>query len=341
MDYADVWAIANPSRRIEALRRRSEEHQRDFLKRPPVRAMWSFDLISFPFLSDITWWRANFAKTDWWNSPGVLKPVAAYVDYRMYVVEDAGGMRIAFNPLSTDPNRIGVYQFFGDRFLVHDSVEKHLGSAGLTTGDIDMVAVDHLHLQDLVALRRLFPRARMLVQEKDLEWARNLHPVDEMFFCRGGAELDLEGLNGPMPLGESMALIPTPGHTPGHQTLVVRLPDGVATIGENGLSIDNYHPLECGVDGVADFCRRAKQEVLPIANTFWSAQAQYDSMILEKHLASPYMTYTTGALSDTRRVPAVLGRLPLPRVKRFTPRFHLGQFQLAGSRVQAGASHPA
>src|SRR5262245_64080961 len=108
MDYGDVWAIENPARRIEALRRRSEEHHRDFLKRPPVRAIWSFDLVSFPFLSDITFWRANFAKAHPFRSPGVLKPVAAYVDYRMYLVEDASGTRVLFNPLVVDVSRTGV-----------------------------------------------------------------------------------------------------------------------------------------------------------------------------------------------------------------------------------------
>jgi len=326
MDYSDAWSIANPARRLEAIRKRSAEHHADFLRRPPVRAMWSFDLISFPFLSDITWWRANFAKNDWWKSPGVLQPVAAYVDYRMYVIQDAGGPIVVLNPLSTDVDRIGVYRFFGRRFLVHASPEQHLKSVGLAPEDVDVVAVDHLHLQDLVALRRLFPRAKLLVQDRDLEWARNLHPVDEMFFCRGGAELELEGRKGPVEVGQSLALVPTPGHTPGHQTLVVRTAEGVATIGENGLSIDNYHPEECGVDGVAEFARAAKQEVIPIANTFWSAQAQYDSMVLEKSLASPYMTYTTGALSDRHRLKSIIGRVPLPRVRRFTPRFSAGTF---------------
>src|SRR5574341_2660741 len=174
MDYSDVLSISDPRRRLEAIRARSGEHQKDFLKRPPVRAIWSFDLVSFPFLSDITFWRANFAKAHPFRSPGVLKPVAAYVDYRMYLVEDASGTRVLFNPLVVDVSRIGVYAFLAERFLVHEPVEKHLASAGLAPGDVDVVALDHLHLQDLAALRRLFPKASFRVQERELEWARAL-----------------------------------------------------------------------------------------------------------------------------------------------------------------------
>lgn len=329
MNYDDVWSIENPTKRIEALKARSRELHQDFLTKPPVRAIRTFDQISFPFLMDIAFWRANFAKNNPLRSPGILKPIAANIDYRMYLIEDASGLRILFNPLISDMDQIGIYHFFKARFQQHASVEEHLKEVGLTPSDIDVIVIDHLHLQNLVNLVRVFPKARFLVQERELLWAQNLHPVDELFFCKGGSDLELETIRGAQSVGESMAVIPTPGHTAGHQSLVIRLPEGVATLGENGLCIDNYHPQECGINGVAQFARDARQEVIPIANTFWSAQAQYDSMILEKHLASPYMTYTSASFSDSRPIPAVLGfNIPMPKIKRFTPRLRMGTFSV-------------
>lgn len=338
LSFDDLFGLRNPARRLDSIRARARDLQREFLKKPPIRAMRSFDLVSFPFLSDIVFWRANFAKNHPLRSPGVLKPVAMVVDYRMILFEDASGKRLLLNPLASDPDKIGIYRFFGKRLLRHEAVERHLASVALEPDDIDWVAVDHLHLQDLGALQRLFPRAEILVQQSELDWARNLHPVDELFFCRGGADVDVAGLRGAREIGESLALLPTPGHTPGHQTLVVRIPEGVATFGENGVSVDNYYPEDSGIEGVPEFARDARQEVLPIANTFWSAQAQYDSMILEKNLASPYRTYTTAALSDTRRIPLGLGfTMPAPRIRRFTPRLRHGTFRASDRRQPSPA----
>lgn len=342
MDFSDVLAIPNPARRLEAVRKRAQEVRKDFLRKPPVRAIWSFDQISFPFLMDVAFWRANFAKNNPLHSPGILKPIAAMIDYRMYLIEDASGKRILFNPLTSDPNKIGVYQFFKEKFLSHGSVEGHLKTAGLSLSDIDVIAIDHLHLQDLTTLRPLFPNAEFLVQERELDWARNLHPIDELFFCRGGAEIELAGVAGPQEIGESLALVPTPGHTPGHQTLVLRLPEGIATIAENALSVDHYYPEDCGIDGVAGFAATARQEVIPISNTFWSAQAQYDAMILEKNLADPYMTYTSAAFSEGRRIPIGLGlSMRPPHIRRYTPRLRFGTFTQRATALSSSNRHTA
>jgi hypothetical protein len=129
-----------------------------------------------------------------------------------------------------------------------------------------------------------------------------------------------------MEIGQSLQLLPTPGCTPGHQTLIVRLPHGVATFSGNGVSIDNYYLDKEVEDAEAKFLTRLELEVLPMWSTTWSPQAQYDSMLIEKCIADPYMTYTTAALSGSRRIRIKKGGIPLPPVRRFTPRFRIGNF---------------
>jgi glyoxylase-like metal-dependent hydrolase (beta-lactamase superfamily II) len=100
-----------------------------------------------------------------------------------------------------------------------------LKTIGASPDDIRYVISSHLHF-DHSGGNQFFPRSTFLVSKKELEWARSRkaggrgyfradwdHPLN---YREIDGELDLYG-------DDRLRIVPTPGHTPGHQALFVRL----------------------------------------------------------------------------------------------------------------------
>ena len=107
-----------------------------------------------------------------------------------------------------------------------------LEQLGLKPGDVKMMAVSHTH-PDHTGNVELFPQATLYVQKAEYDWpgANNeprfkpSHPVE---LLAGDKDVFGDG---------SVTILSTPGHTPGHQSLLVKLPKTGAVI----LSSDAVH----------------------------------------------------------------------------------------------------
>ena len=90
---------------------------------------------------------------------------------------------------------------------------------GVKPAEIKYVAISHSH-PDHIGNVELFPQAVLLVQKAEYEWPspsggrrfKPEHPVKEL---EGDYDVFGDG---------SVTIIATPGHTPGHQSLLVKLP---------------------------------------------------------------------------------------------------------------------
>ena len=104
--------------------------------------------------------------------------------------------------------------------------------AGIKPADVKFMAVSHTH-PDHIGNVELFPQAMLFVQKAEYDWpgANNAprfkpeHPVTKL---EGDKDIFGDG---------SVTIIATPGHTPGHQSLLVRLPKTGAIV----LSGDAVH----------------------------------------------------------------------------------------------------
>ena len=107
-----------------------------------------------------------------------------------------------------------------------------LEQLGVKPSDIKAIAVSHTH-PDHIGNVEMFPDAMLYVQKAEYEWpgANNTprfkpeHPVTKL---EGDRDIFGDG---------SLVVLSTPGHTPGHQSLLVKLPK----TGELVLSGDAVH----------------------------------------------------------------------------------------------------
>lgn len=102
-----------------------------------------------------------------------------------------------------------------------------LAAAGVTPADVTLVVNCHLHF-DHIGGNPLFPRTPILAQAAELALVRAGDHTPEPLFGFPGARY--EELSGEAEIRPGLWIVPTPGHTAGHQSLVVRQPDGTVIL---------------------------------------------------------------------------------------------------------------
>lgn len=159
----------------------------------------------------------------------VLSPYFLYlVDHpRGWVLIDTG-----LHPgLRTDPHtRLGAA---ADAFQVDlredDDVVSKLAMLGLRATDVQHVVQTHLHFDHAGGLE-FFPHATVYVQAAELPFAHWPAVYQRGIYVRSDFDhpLDWRELSGEHDLfGDGrIVLVPTPGHTPGHQSVLLRLDGG-------------------------------------------------------------------------------------------------------------------
>ena len=112
------------------------------------------------------------------------------------------------------------------------SLPEALGAHGIDMADITAVANCHLHV-DHSGQNGLFPSRPIFVQRR--EWAMVHEPdytIPEWVDVPG---LSYEVLDGEHEVAPGLRVIPTPGHAPGHQSLVVETGEGNVLIAGQAL----------------------------------------------------------------------------------------------------------
>lgn len=136
----------------------------------------------------------------------------------------------------------GIYKI-GIRFIVQKTLVSQLAELGLKPSDIKYVAVSHLH-PDHSGNIKLFPKSTFFISGKEIDWAFSkptpssvqlslLAPLKSATVVRLEADSDIFN-------DGSVRIIRTPGHTPGHQSLMLKLPQS----GNVLITGDLYHTKE-------------------------------------------------------------------------------------------------
>lgn len=130
----------------------------------------------------------------------------------------------------------GVEKRGDEGWRVGRTLREQLAELGVGPADITYLAISHMHA-DHVGNADDYAGATWLVQEAERQWAFSEGKDTVGYGALSRSEAVV--LHGEYDVfGDGTAVLePTPGHTPGHQSLLVRLPDTGAIL----LSGDLYH----------------------------------------------------------------------------------------------------
>jgi N-acyl homoserine lactone hydrolase len=113
------------------------------------------------------------------------------------------------------------------RFTEADLLVHRLDALGLEADDVDVVVLSHLHF-DHAGGAALFCKSALVVQRDEYAYAHHPAPFYEPMYYR--KNYDLPGyrwrlLDGDAEIVPGVTALRTDGHSPGHQSLYVELPD--------------------------------------------------------------------------------------------------------------------
>ncbi len=294
------WRDPRPGPRLADMRARAEAIAREFRALGPVRGVRTVDLLPFPYPVAFGFWQAaptrakyllmrnrfnliEFADFSGQARTLLVNPSEADLSGRAGFFEQARRELLPFVPLSLLTRSPGPAQLLRSEL-------------GVDPARVDYVTFDHLHVQDL---RRglvgedgrppLYPNAKLLVNRRELETLRSLHPLQRPWWISGALdgvpEEKIVALEGSAWLGPGLALVWTPGHTLGNHSIVFNAPGhGVYAVSENAIAPECYMPETSKLRALRDYARKYAAEVVLNGNTLESAMSQYTSMVVEKAL---------------------------------------------------------
>ena len=151
---------------------------------------------------------------------------------------ESGGRRVLVETGNGDklpPKLKDIYGIDHDR-----DIAGALREVGLSPDDIDTVVMSHLHFDHSGGTTRrngsgglepVFKRARHIVQRREWEDATHPHERNRASYLQEnigplGESGLLELVEGEVEIAPGVRVVPTPGHTAGHQSVLIGPPDG-------------------------------------------------------------------------------------------------------------------
>lgn len=156
-------------------------------------------------------------------SPGVNVGKTMEFSVNCYLIKHAQGWLLwdtgITDSVAAMPDGLPPANPRATRYRRTKTMAGQLDQLGIKPSDIKYVAVSHAH-QDHVGNLAMFPQSTLLVQKAEYEWPT---PFGRTLQAVASPVTKLEGDHDVFGDG-SVTLITTPGHTPGHQSLLVKLP---------------------------------------------------------------------------------------------------------------------
>jgi glyoxylase-like metal-dependent hydrolase (beta-lactamase superfamily II) len=316
-DLDEAWSVTRHGPQLRAVRRIAERLRDRFVSGPRCVSVRTMPLSTLAYPTRYAFWSAAFAP-----APFVV------MTHRCVLVQflRKGELKnLLFNPTDIEgakatPFLARFIETLGTRMSdivagKFDTLESQLARLGVMPEDIDYVAFDHFHTQDLRGLMGTedgaraprFPNAKLLAPKSEWDDWDDLHPFQKAWFVRDG-KLGVRMENviltaGDLSLGDGAMLLRTPGHTAGNQTLFMNTESGVWGISENGTCADNWSPLESRIKGLSFLCKKQDLDVVLNSNTPEFGALQYTSMIMERTI-----------VDRVRRAPAFVQMFPSSEV---------------------------
>ncbi|MFF1510854.1 MBL fold metallo-hydrolase [Streptomyces sp. NPDC058326] len=174
---------------------------------------------------------------------------------------------------------------------VPGSLPELLTAAGIDRADVHTVVLTHLHEDHTgwasdASGQPFFPRARYVVQRAETAALDRRDPVWDWVVAPLRASGQLHEVDGRHRLRPGVTLLPTPGHTPGHQSVLVERADGRDVLVTGDLLV---HAVQLAAPSVAyaherdpDAARASREQLLARA-------ADTGAVLATAHLTRPFV----------------------------------------------------
>ena len=291
-----AWRQRTHGLRHDAVREGAHALRKHLREGPRVVAVRTLPLVRAPYGTKLAF-------------QGAARSMAPFVflNHRCLLVQfmQKGELKtLLFNPTDLDGARSAPYfariEEQAPKFVAglisppFPALSAQLSELGLSPSDIDYVAYDHFHVQDLRpilgtidgAIAARFPNAKLLAPKVEWDDWERLHPLQRAFYVEHGRRgVDTRRViftEGDLELGDGVALVRTPGHTSGNQTLFLSTEGGVWGTSENGTCADSYSPIDSKISGLRQYARHHQVDLILNLNTPESGADQYTSMTMER-----------------------------------------------------------
>jgi glyoxylase-like metal-dependent hydrolase (beta-lactamase superfamily II) len=235
-----------------------------------------------------------------WLQPHYVTPEGALIlSVHAYVIESKGVRIIVDTCVGNDKPRLGpFFNMLSTPFL------KRLAAAGFKPEDIDYVLCTHMHIDHVgwnthwtgEAWIPTFPKARYLFGR--VEWAHWQSEIALAPTSEEAAELHAIMEDSVRPIisaglhdlietdhriTDEVRLMHTPGHTPGHVSVVIASRGQTAVIAGDVM----HHPIQLADAGLQANFDTDKTEAEATRRAFIRDHADRDILVLGTHFASP------------------------------------------------------
>jgi glyoxylase-like metal-dependent hydrolase (beta-lactamase superfamily II) len=237
---------------------------------------------AFPDATEEHWRRADEA------DPGARTPDGQWLlQFRCFAVRPAGDAPVILVDAGIGP----AGSLAASWAPVPGRLPAELAAAGVDPAEVGAVVLTHLH-SDHVGWAVLgdgepyFPNARYVVSRGDADAYASINPalggrlLDPL---RAAGRLDLA--DGPTTLTSGVRIMPTPGHTPGHQSVLLDTPERPVLL-TGDLLLHAVHLVEPGLSYAHDMdpaaARAMRWDVL-------RGLAGRDAVLATPHLTEPFI----------------------------------------------------
>jgi glyoxylase-like metal-dependent hydrolase (beta-lactamase superfamily II) len=227
-----------------------------------------------------------------WAAADAIDPSALTADGRWWLRFRSFAIRYGDGPVTLVDAGIGPAGSPGAWDPVPGRLPDNLAAAGIAAGDVGTIVLTHLHSDHIgwaMPAWTPFPQARLVLQRADAE---AFAPVLSGTLLAAEDRLDIR--DGDADLGGGVRLVATPGHTPGHQCVIVSAGDErLAITGDLFVhAVQFVNPeLAYAHDMDATVARASRSEML-------QAGAATASWFAPSHLGEPFYVRNEGKAGD-------------------------------------------
>jgi len=161
-----------------------------------------------------------------WAAADAFDPGALTADGRWWLRFRSFAIRYGDGPVTLVDAGVGPAGAPGAWASVPGRLPDELAAAGLAAGDVTAIVLTHLHSDHIgwaLPASTPFPEARVVLQRADAE---AFAPMLGGTLLAEEDRLDI--VDGDADLGNGVRVVATPGHTPGHQCVIVSVAFGKA-----------------------------------------------------------------------------------------------------------------